>query len=54
LERLLPVVSIPWYDKEKMMSILSFCEDLISNIPSYELYFKPDAEVVNVIERYIL
>jgi hypothetical protein len=53
LENLLPVVSIPWYDKEVMIKILDFCEDLISNVPVYELYFKPDIEVADVFEDFI-
>jgi len=53
LEKLLPVVSIPWYDKEIMTRILIFCEDLISRIPAYTLGFKPDTEVVNVLEEFV-
>lgn len=53
LERLLPVVSIPWYDRETMARILLFCEDLISNVPSYELHFKPGAGAADVLERFI-
>lgn len=52
LEMLLPVTSIPWYDREIMTNILIFCEDVLSNIPSYELYFKPDFEVVDVLEKF--
>ncbi|OGW55345.1 MAG: hypothetical protein A2Y81_00820 [Nitrospirae bacterium RBG_13_43_8] len=53
LEKLLPVVSIPWYDKEVMIKILDFCDDLFSNIPAYELYFKPDSEVVDVFKIFV-
>jgi hypothetical protein len=52
-ERLMPVTSIPWYDKETMTRILDFCEDMISNIPAYELQFKPDNEVVDVFEKFV-
>lgn len=53
IERLLPVVSIPWYDKEIMTNILLFCDDIIANVPSYELQFKPGEEVVDVFEKFI-
>lgn len=53
IERLLPVTSIPWYDKEVMPAILDLCEELISRVPAYELYFKPGVEVVDVIETFI-
>ena len=53
LARLLPVTSIPWYDREVMDKILTFCEDLILNVPIYELDFKPSTEVVDVFERFV-
>jgi hypothetical protein len=52
IEKLLPVTSIPWYDQEIMTKILNFCEDIVYHIPSYELYFKPDFEVVDVLEKF--
>jgi len=53
LERLLPVVSITWYDKEVMVKILDFCEDLISNVPLYELHFKPGNEIIDVFQNFV-
>jgi len=52
-EKLMPVTSIPFYDKEAMLNILSFCEDLISNVPVYELYFKPGIEIADVFEKFV-
>jgi hypothetical protein len=54
VERLFPVVSIPWYDKEAMIKMLDFCHSLISDVPAYELFFKPDTEVVDVFEKFAL
>ena len=53
IARLLPVTSIPWYDREIMPKILDFCEDLVLNVPAYELDFKPSVEVVDVLEKFI-
>ena len=53
LEKLLPVVSIPWYDKETMIKILDFCGDLISHIPTYDFQFKPGSEAIHVFESFI-
>ena len=47
VERLMPVSSIPWYDKEAVINLLDFCEDLASSVPVYDLYFKPTTEVVD-------
>ena len=53
LKRLLPVTSIPWYDPEIMSEILTFCEDLITNVPVYDLHFKPTVEVVDVFKQFV-
>lgn len=52
-EQLMPVTSIPWYDKEVMLTILSFCEELVTAVPAYELSFKPDNTVVDFFEEFI-
>jgi len=49
LERLFPVASIPWYDKDVLPAVLQFCDDLISNVPAYELHFRPGAPVVALV-----
>ncbi|MEW6109942.1 MAG: hypothetical protein AB1632_12360 [Nitrospirota bacterium] len=53
LKKLLPVVSIPWYDEKTMSDILFFCGDLVSHVPAYEFYFKPDNEAVHFLEKFI-
>ncbi len=52
LEKLLPVTSIPWYDREVMPKVLQFCEDLISDVPCFELHFTPGFEVVKLMEEF--
>lgn len=52
LEKLLPVTSIPWYDREVMPKVLQFCEDLISNVPCFDLHFTPGIEVVKLMEEF--
>lgn len=53
LGKLFPVVSIPWYDKEIMVQILDFCGELVSHIPAYEFYFKPDSEAIDVFKHFV-
>jgi hypothetical protein len=50
LDKLLKVTSIPWYDREVMPEILSFCDDLITRVPLFELYFTPGLEAVRFLE----
>jgi hypothetical protein len=51
-ERFFPIVSIPWYDKEMMLEIMGSCEEIISNIPCYELAFTPGSEVVDLLIEF--
>lgn len=53
VERLLPVLSIPWYDKDMVRRMLDFCSDLTDVSPAFDLVFREDEEVVDVIERFL-
>lgn len=52
-ERLMPVTSILWFDKQAVPGILSFCEDLVLHVPAYDIFFKPDIGVVKLFEQFI-
>jgi hypothetical protein len=41
LERLLPVVSVPWFDRETADAILIFLGDLATDVPGFELTCPP-------------
>jgi len=53
VERLMPVTSIPWYDKTAMVAILSFCEEVVSHTPTYEFSFRPEIEAVRFFEDFV-
>ena len=44
MRRLLPVVSCPWYDAERLPGVLDTCARIVEGIPCYDLRFRPDAE----------
>jgi hypothetical protein len=50
--RFMPVLSIPWYDKEVIQEIFSTVEKLVSKVPSYFLHFTMDFDPVNVFEQF--
>ncbi len=52
LENLLPVTSIPWYEKHLLSEVLDTCEELLNRIPGYNLYFRPDSSVVDLIHDF--
>jgi len=53
VEKLLPVISVPWYDRTLVPHMLAFCEDLTRRVPAYDLYFKPTREIVKKLEEVI-
>jgi hypothetical protein len=53
LEKLFPLTSIPWYDRQCMPPILSCLEDLVNHIPAFELHFKPTVEVAQFLKEFI-
>jgi hypothetical protein len=52
LEKLLQVTSIPWYDRDVMPKVLQFYDDLVANVPCFELHFTPGLEVVKCLEEF--
>ncbi len=53
VSRILPVMSIPWYDSRMVEQITAFCDDLLRSIPVYQLTFTPDGRVVNFLKGFI-
>lgn len=53
IERLMPVTSIPWYDKSVLTKVLAFCEEIASSCPAYDLFFRPDIDVKDIFENFI-
>ena len=50
-EKLLPMVSIPWYDRGAIESMTSFCAALTKEVPAYDLHFVPTPEVAEFLEQ---
>jgi serine kinase of HPr protein (carbohydrate metabolism regulator) len=53
LERLLPVASIPWFDRDVLPTALSFCDDLLSHIRAYELHFERSSTVADTLREFV-
>ena len=51
--RLLPVVSVPWYDEGKINRTLSFLEQLATEVPGFLLTFRNDRSAVDVLQNFI-
>jgi hypothetical protein len=53
VERLMPVTSIPWFDETIMTKILTFCEELVSSCPTYDLFFRPDIDLQDTFKEFL-
>jgi hypothetical protein len=51
-DRLLPLISIPWYDPDTMVPIIAFAKRLAARVPAYEMNFKPDRSAVDLFWRF--
>lgn len=54
LERLLPVASVPWYDRDAMPRVLDACGDLLQHIPAFELQFRLSSDVAALLRQLAL
>jgi hypothetical protein len=52
-EKLMPVLSMPWYDRGLVTEMLTFCEELIATVPAYELSFKKDIDVCKTFGAFV-
>ncbi len=50
---LMPVASIPWYDREKVDLMMTFCDEMMGTVPMYELSFVPDEAIVDMLVRFV-
>lgn len=53
IAQLMPVASIPWYDRKKVEQMMTFCDLIMGNIPMYQLTFKPDEAAVDMLMEFI-
>jgi len=53
VSQLMPVVSIPWYDKTRVEQMMAFYDDMLTHIPAYNLSFRPDASAADCLKRFI-
>jgi hypothetical protein len=53
LDKLLPMLSIPWYDPDTMSRIIAFAKHLLGKVPAFEMSFKPDRSAVDFFWQFI-
>ena len=50
--RFMPVLSIPWFDKDAINGCFSIVKELISEVPLYILHFTPEIRVEDFFEEF--
>ena len=48
-EKLMPVTSIPWHHKEMVDQLFTYCENIVREIPVYNLFFTPSESLGDLI-----
>jgi hypothetical protein len=49
MRRLMPLVSSPWYDPERLPAVLETCGRVVETVPCYELRFTLDGDTVGML-----
>lgn len=49
MERLMPVVSAPWFSRELIVPQLAFLDELLAAAPAFDLHFRPTAAVAELL-----
>jgi len=53
LQRFLPVVSVPWYDRDAVSGALPFVDDLLAHVPAFDLHFRPGDGVAELAQQLV-
>jgi hypothetical protein len=53
VRRLMPMASVPWYDRDVVPDCVRVLEELLLEVPSYEFTFNNDAGAVDAIEEFL-
>ena len=46
---LVPTLSVPWFDEQGADAGLTLCQDLVTSIPTFDLFFRPDESVLPIL-----
>jgi hypothetical protein len=52
LDRLLPLVSIPWYDPDTVSPLIAFSKRLLARVPAYKMNFLPEPSAVEFFRQF--
>jgi hypothetical protein len=53
MDRMLPLVSIPWYDPDVASPIIAFAKRVVAATPCHEFSFTPDRAAIDLFRRFL-
>lgn len=53
LKQLMATASILWFDREALQRTMSFCQDLVEDLPAYEIHFRPEPGAADLIDQIL-
>jgi hypothetical protein len=52
-DRMLPMISVPWYEPDSAAHIIAFAKRLAAKVPVYEMTFSPDRSAIDFFWKFI-
>lgn len=52
MRRLMPMVSSPWYDPDRLPAVLETCGRIVETVPCFDLRFRKDGRVVDLVTHW--
>ena len=52
-DRILSMLSIPWYDPDTAAPIIAFAKRVMANVPAFEFQFTPDRSAVEFFRKFM-
>lgn len=53
-EKIMKMICIPWFDKDMVFEFINVIDKVLSEVEVFEIHFKPDTDVADIIAAYLI
>ncbi len=53
IRRLMPVLTVPWYDEVRVIKMMDFCDHLLKSVPVFSLTFTKNKALIDLLLDFI-
>lgn len=53
VEQILPLVSMPWHDRDMTAGVLATCDAVVSGTPAFEFHFRPADDAITAVLDFV-